>query len=233
MKNIKRIVFLVLSLVLVLTMGAMMVGCGEPEVDTITVTLNYPNGTAVNGATDGITEGDRYYAISVQICTVDEAGEQLACSTPVDVSADGKAVFKKSELPVLNEGDKYKVKVTRAPEGYTANDIVLNGETSVTITLIVDFVTVTLKYPDGTTVNGTTDASSIQICTVDTAGAESNLSSPISVTANGTVKFIDSTLPNLSEGNKYKIKVNAPEGYTANDIVLNGETSVTITLIAE
>ena len=128
MKNFKRIVFLVLSLVMVLTMGVMMMGCGETETNTITVTLTYPDGTVVNGTTDGLTEGDRYYAVSVQICTVDEAGEQLACSTPINVTADGKAVFEEKDLPVLNEGDKYKVKVSRAPEGYSANDVVLNGE---------------------------------------------------------------------------------------------------------
>ena len=134
MKNFKRIAFLVLSIIMLFTTSAMMLGCGEPEVNTITVTLNYPDGTPVNGTTDGITDG-MYLPVSVQICTVDEAGETLSC-VPKQVNEEGKAVFNIDELP-RNEGDKYKLSGTVKPEGYTATEIIFDNEKEITITLVL------------------------------------------------------------------------------------------------
>lgn len=132
-KVFKRISLIVAMLLCTVFLGVCATACGESAANTITVSVVYPDGSAVNGETDG-TGGMNENELSVQFCNADN---ESLCYTPISVNAEGKATVSVNDLKSAIGEAKYKVTVLGAPEGYTAEIVYLEvGKTEVTVTLV-------------------------------------------------------------------------------------------------
>lgn len=93
-KTLKRLFMLLLSVALISCI-AVFAACNKDEETndgTVTITVKYPDGTPVNGHTDG-TKWDNDLEtetnVWIQICI--SAGQGFeSCNTPVTLGADGK-----------------------------------------------------------------------------------------------------------------------------------------------
>lgn len=131
-KMIKRIAVLLVIALAAIGMTVFTAACGS-KGETFSVTVLYPDGTPVNGLTDGTdgTEGDGTIMLTyvfVQWC--DEKG----CSNQVRIGEDGTA---SNNLEVPTDGNSYHILLTGLPEGYTFEDNYYASEPgNVTIRLI-------------------------------------------------------------------------------------------------
>ena len=145
-KNLYRILLTALSVVFALVCGVIATGCNggddnnnnnnnnNPTETIFTVTVVYPDGTTVDGTTEG-TGGLEGNIVNVQFCSTAEDG---ACATPIPLGADGKVSVNVNDL--IDGVTEYKVRVLGCPEGYSCNDYsyFAEGSTTITITLTAD-----------------------------------------------------------------------------------------------
>lgn len=109
-----------------------MTACGGGASTDYVITVVYPDGSAVNGQTDGTT-GMTETKVQIQICA---EGEQ--CLNPSDLGEDGKVSFPAEMVESLT-GDQYKVQINGCPEGYTYElQYVSPSNRTITITLIAE-----------------------------------------------------------------------------------------------
>ena len=149
-KVLKTILLTALALMLTLSLGLIAVGCGGGNGDggngdggngdggnggnatAYVFTVVYPDGSAVNGATDG-TGGMNEDTAYIQLC--DASGEQ--CYAPQKIGADGKVTVDKATVHAqLGDGELH-VKIIGAPAGYSAPELNINSDMSeITVTLV-------------------------------------------------------------------------------------------------
>lgn len=111
-KTFKRLAVILLAIVATVCVAFSLTACGETVTDYV-VTVVYPDGTAVNGTTDGVNPLDpSVKAVTVQICLVDGG-----CYDTQTLDANGKATLKAPSYQ-LKEGEKFKLQVNNVPEGY-------------------------------------------------------------------------------------------------------------------
>ncbi|MDE6867788.1 MAG: hypothetical protein K2J83_01425 [Clostridia bacterium] len=127
-------------IVAVLCMGLTMTAC-KPTSYVIKVV--YEDGTPVNGLTDGTAGvtagGDEDTKIQVQICAANPETEQTGfCTEPIDLGADGTISFTESQFKgnTLDEGFKWHVQLLGVKDGFTYEDLYLDGYNTYTITLV-------------------------------------------------------------------------------------------------
>lgn len=114
-KTLKRIAVILLALVATVCVAVSLTACNSAT--DYTVTVEYPDHTAVNGTTDGKPQYGDGTTMSVQLCVVSADGKTGSCFIPVNLGADGKATIKAPEY-TLKEGEKFKIQVNAVPEGY-------------------------------------------------------------------------------------------------------------------
>lgn len=114
-KTLKRIAVILLALVATVCVAVSLTACSSAT--DYTVTVEYPDHTAVNGTKDGKPQYGNETIMSVQLCVVSSDGKTGQCFTPVNLGADGKATIKAPEY-TLKEGEKFKIQVNAVPEGY-------------------------------------------------------------------------------------------------------------------
>lgn len=114
-KTLKRIAVILLALVATVCVAVSLTACNSAT--DYTVTVEYPDHTAVNGTTDGKPQYGNETTMSVQLCVVSSDGKTGQCFTPVNLGADGKATIEAPEY-TLKEGEKFKIQVNAVPAGY-------------------------------------------------------------------------------------------------------------------
>lgn len=136
MKKLTKFTLMIAMALSAIFAGVFLAACGgeetitEDDPNTFYITVVYPNGSAVNGTTDGTGDGGKVY---VQIC---DAENENSCSNPMQLGANGKLSVPMSSLGAVLQGlTRYKVNVMALPEGYTVEPVYVNGPQSVTITL--------------------------------------------------------------------------------------------------
>lgn len=137
MQNIfKRVAVLLAVTVCAMCLGLCLSACGgDEEANGYTVTVTYPDGKAVDGTKDGYNEYDEEVKyVEVQICIVKANGETGTCYDTKKLDANGQATLEKPPV-TLNEGEKFKIQVNYAPEGYTYDYAYVTKPGSTTITL--------------------------------------------------------------------------------------------------
>lgn len=136
----KIIKALTLTLVLSLTLvcaGLFATACNKDkdEGEKYSVYVVYPDGSAVNGHTDGTGYNagtDTETVVYVQWCNYDTG----KCYEAILVGTDGKASVSAEKLEAELGKAKYKVTVIGEPEGYTAAIQYMEapGELKITLT---------------------------------------------------------------------------------------------------
>ncbi|MGN0822206.1 MAG: hypothetical protein ACI4NG_00375 [Candidatus Gallimonas sp.] len=112
MRKLWKNMALVLAAALTVCAGAFLSACGD---NAYSVKLQYEDGTAVNGKTDGLG-GLTEKEVFIQWCLSSDNGK---CSTPVAVDENGKASCDAESLQKsLGEG-KYDVHVLYLSDSYT------------------------------------------------------------------------------------------------------------------
>ena len=137
MKKLTKFTLMIAMALSAIFAGVFLAACGgeetitEDDPNTFYITVVYPDGSAVNGTTDGTAgDGSKVY---IQIC---DAETENACALPKQLGANGKLSVPMSSLGAVLQGlTRYKVNVMALPEGYTAEPVYVNGPQSVTITL--------------------------------------------------------------------------------------------------
>lgn len=140
----RRLITVIAALAVIaatLCMGLTMTAC-KTKTESYKISVVYADGTPVNGLTDGTKgvkdNGDPDTKVLIQICAVNPDTEVTGfCNPMLDLGADGKLEVKKSDVNEAKRKDneKWHVNIVGLKDGYTFNDIYLNGYGSYTVTV--------------------------------------------------------------------------------------------------
>lgn len=172
----------------------------DPAKNGYTITVTYPDGTPVDGTTDGGTD-DRGRPLYVFVQLSDANGfinDEFSYNSYATVNAYGSARFK------CTPGE-YTVTLVNCPKGYQVSTAKTSADKEgVSIVLANNMVTykTSVTYPDGSAANGVN---------VNMTGGHHDISA---VTGSDGV----ATLEEVVSGT-YRIAIKAPEGYAAKSYV--------------
>lgn len=116
-KLFKRISLILAAAVAVACMGVFAVACTDDNgggKTSYTITVEYSDGSAVDGTATGMT---------VQICEyIIATGKLGACYGTYNVGADGKATIPAEDYWTLKNNTKYHWQINNPPAGYVADE---------------------------------------------------------------------------------------------------------------
>lgn len=133
MKNLLKKFTLFLAAAIAVTCVCALAACkndNDENKDSYTITVKYPDGTAVNGQELGLT---------VQICEYIIAEERIGtCYGTYNVGADGKAAVPADAFWDLKNNTKYHWQVNNLPDKYTYSEesVLMDAPGDLTITLV-------------------------------------------------------------------------------------------------
>jgi hypothetical protein len=134
-KILKRIAFTATLVLAIVCLCSFFAACGEKEDTSVyTVTVVYPDGTAVNGQTEG-TAGSDDKKVMVQIC---DATNEARCYKLQQLGTDGVVTVDAAALEeALTGATSFSVHLNGVPTGYTYDNskILTTTSHSVKITL--------------------------------------------------------------------------------------------------
>ena len=130
-KWFKRIALCSILAVAVVCMGIFVAGCDKTTSTDYVITVVYPDGTPVNGETDGTT-GMSGTCVQVQLC---QADDPIKCYQKVTLGTDGIARIKAEAIESALGKVTYAVHVQGLPSTYTADDTLTVDATHKTLTI--------------------------------------------------------------------------------------------------
>lgn len=118
-KIIRRLALLLTVALSVICIGIVASACkDDKKTSNYVVTVVYPDGTAVNGTTEGYNIDDEDDTqVTVQICVLLANGTTGQCFDKVELGEDGKATIPTPDY-TLGDGENFKIQVNNIPEGY-------------------------------------------------------------------------------------------------------------------